>query len=56
MHATNGRGRLALARGEVQLGRLGHIALTVGGVWNAWVCACANHTRPMRGTRRKLGL
>jgi hypothetical protein len=23
-----------------------------GGVWNAWVCACANHTRP---TRRELG-
>jgi hypothetical protein len=26
-----------------------------GGVWNAWVCACANHTRPTRGTRRELG-
>jgi hypothetical protein len=25
------------------------------GVWNAWVCACANHTRPTRGTRRELG-
>jgi hypothetical protein len=23
------------------------------GVWNAWVCACANHTRPARGTRRE---
>jgi hypothetical protein len=22
-----------------------------GGVWDAWVCACANHTRP---TRREL--
>jgi hypothetical protein len=20
-----------------------------GGVWNAWVYACANHTRPTRG-------
>jgi hypothetical protein len=27
-----------------------------GGVWNVWVlCACANHTRPTRGTGRKLG-
>jgi hypothetical protein len=26
-----------------------------GGAWNAWVCACANHTRPTRGTRRELG-
>jgi hypothetical protein len=26
-----------------------------GGVWNAWVCACNNHTRPTRGTRRELG-
>jgi hypothetical protein len=26
-----------------------------GGVWNAWICACANHTRPTRGTRRELG-
>jgi hypothetical protein len=26
-----------------------------GGVWNSWVCACANHTRPMRGARRELG-
>jgi hypothetical protein len=26
-----------------------------GGVWNAWVCACANHTRPTRGTCRELG-
>jgi hypothetical protein len=26
-----------------------------GGVWNAWICACANHTRPSRGTRRELG-
>jgi hypothetical protein len=26
-----------------------------GGVRNAWVCACANHTRPTRGTRRELG-
>jgi hypothetical protein len=26
-----------------------------GGVMNAWVCACANHTRPTRGTRRELG-
>jgi hypothetical protein len=26
-----------------------------GGVWNAWVCGCANHTRPTRGTRRELG-
>ena len=25
------------------------------GVWNAWACACANHTRPTRGTRRELG-
>jgi hypothetical protein len=25
------------------------------GVWNAWICACANHTRPTRGTRRELG-
>jgi hypothetical protein len=25
-----------------------------GGVWNAWECTCANHTRPTRGTRRKL--
>jgi hypothetical protein len=25
-----------------------------GGVWNAWVCACANHTSPTRGTRREL--
>jgi hypothetical protein len=25
------------------------------GVWNAWICACANHTRPTRGTRRQLG-
>jgi hypothetical protein len=28
-----------------------------GGVWNAWVSmcltACANHTRPTRGTRRE---
>jgi hypothetical protein len=24
-----------------------------GGAWNAWVCACANHTRPTCGTRRK---
>jgi hypothetical protein len=27
-----------------------------GGQWNAWVCACANHTRPTHGTRRDLGL
>jgi hypothetical protein len=26
-----------------------------GGVWNAWVCSCANNTRPTRGTRRELG-
>jgi hypothetical protein len=26
-----------------------------GGAWNAWVCACANHTRPTRGTRWELG-
>jgi hypothetical protein len=26
-----------------------------GGVWNALVCACANHTCPTRGTRRELG-
>jgi hypothetical protein len=26
-----------------------------GGVSNSWVCACANHTRPTRGTRRELG-
>jgi hypothetical protein len=26
-----------------------------GGVWNTWVCACANHTRPTRCTRRELG-
>jgi hypothetical protein len=26
-----------------------------GGVWNAWVCARTNHTRPTRGTRRELG-
>jgi hypothetical protein len=26
-----------------------------GGVWNAWVCDCANHARPTRGTRRELG-
>ena len=26
-----------------------------GGVWNAWVCACANHTRPARGKRREIG-
>jgi hypothetical protein len=25
------------------------------GVCNAWVCACANHTRPTRGKRRELG-
>jgi hypothetical protein len=25
------------------------------GVWNAWFCACANHIRPTRGTRRELG-
>jgi hypothetical protein len=27
-----------------------------GGVWNAWVFACVNNTRPTRGTRRELGL
>jgi hypothetical protein len=27
-----------------------------GGVWNAWVCACANHTRHTRSTRQNLGL
>jgi hypothetical protein len=26
-----------------------------GGVWNAWVRACANHTCPTRGTHRELG-
>jgi hypothetical protein len=26
-----------------------------GGARNAWVCACAKHTRPTRGTRRELG-
>jgi hypothetical protein len=26
-----------------------------GGVRNAWVWACANHTRPTRGTRREHG-
>jgi hypothetical protein len=26
-----------------------------GGVWNAWVCACASETHPTRGTRRELG-
>jgi hypothetical protein len=26
-----------------------------GGVWNTWVCACAQYTRPTRGTRRELG-
>jgi hypothetical protein len=26
-----------------------------GGVRNAWVCVCANHTRATRGTRRELG-
>jgi hypothetical protein len=25
-----------------------------GGVWNAWVCASANHNLPTRGTRREL--
>ena len=25
-----------------------------GGVWNAWVCAYVNHTRPTRGPRREL--
>jgi hypothetical protein len=25
------------------------------GVLNAWVCACASHTRPTRGTCRELG-
>jgi hypothetical protein len=25
-----------------------------GDVWNAWVCGCANHIRPTRGTRREL--
>jgi hypothetical protein len=27
-----------------------------GGFWNAWVCACANYTRPTRSTRREPGL
>jgi hypothetical protein len=27
-----------------------------GGVWSAWVCACANHIRPTHSTRRELGL
>jgi hypothetical protein len=40
-----------LGRGEVHLGRLGRITLTVGGVWNAWVRAYADQTRPTRGTR-----
>jgi hypothetical protein len=26
-----------------------------GGVWNAWVCACTNHTRSTRGTRQEVG-
>jgi hypothetical protein len=26
-----------------------------GSDWNAWVSACANHIRPTRGIRRKLG-
>jgi hypothetical protein len=26
-----------------------------GGVWDALVCACANHTRPTCGTRHELG-
>jgi hypothetical protein len=26
-----------------------------GGVWNDWVCACTNHIRPTRCTRRELG-
>jgi hypothetical protein len=26
-----------------------------GGVWYAWICVRANHTRPTRGTRRELG-
>jgi hypothetical protein len=52
MEVINGRGRLVLVRGEVQFGNH-HID---GGVSNACVCACANHIRPTRGTRRELGL
>jgi hypothetical protein len=26
-----------------------------GGIWNVWVCACANHSHLTRGTRRELG-
>jgi hypothetical protein len=57
LHVVNRRGRLVLVRGGVQLDRLGRITLTVVfGFWNAWVYACANHTRPTRGTRRGLSL
>jgi hypothetical protein len=55
VHAIiNERGRLAMTRGEVQFGQFGthHVGR---GVWNAWVCACANHTYLTGGTRRKLG-
>jgi hypothetical protein len=51
----NGLGRLALARGDVQLVRSACITLTpVFGVLG-YACVC-HHTRPMRGTRRKMGL
>jgi hypothetical protein len=46
----------AISIGEVQFGRFGRITHVDGGVWNAWVRACGNHTRPTRGKRRALGL
>jgi hypothetical protein len=49
-----GEGDWLFARGEIQLGRLGRITLTM--CLECLVCDCANHTRPTRGTRRELGL
>jgi hypothetical protein len=45
---------IGLGQGRGQTWPLGthHVE---GGIWDAWVCACANHTRPTRGTCRELG-
>jgi hypothetical protein len=48
---------LLLLAGFTPLGRLAFGTHHVdGGVWNDWVCAYANHTRPTRGTRRGIRL
>jgi hypothetical protein len=56
LRAVNRRGRLALMRGEVQLGRLGRITLMVVFGMLGYVLAPTTYTCPTRRPRRELGL